>query len=206
MPDHGRPDRVGDELVPLAVPREEHRARAAAAIDLRDGVARVRLQLHFILHDAGRPQQAHDVGLCGFADAGEDFGGALTEEAGGADGLELLPHRARLHLDLRADAAAVVVQTEQRDAHGVVGVAAVIAQADDRPRAARDQQVRVVVAIEIGRDETARAPGPGDAPVPTPTAADASSKRPCDIPEHLTAVAFGAAKPVAARSIQPSLS
>ena len=149
--DDRRADGVGDELVALAVPGEEHRAGAAATIDLRDRVPRVRFQLHFVLDDAGRPQQAHDIGLRRLADAGKDLRRALCRVAGRRDGLELLPHRAGLHFDLRADAAPVVVQAEQRDADGVVGVAAVVAEDDRRLPGDRQQQVAVVVAIGISR-------------------------------------------------------
>src|SRR6478736_4456070 len=112
MADDRRADRVGDELEPAAVPREENRARAAAAIDLLDLVRRVRRELHFVLDDAGWPEQTDDI-------------------------------------DLRADAAAVVVQSGQRQANRVAGVAAVVSQTD-RPRdSIGDDEVGVVVAVEI---------------------------------------------------------
>src|SRR5262245_24828708 len=118
-------------------------------------MARARGELYLVLHDAGRPEQSDDVGLGGLADAREDLRGALAKVAGRRHGLELLPCRAGLDLDLRADAAAVVVQPCERDTDGMVRVAAIVADHDRRPGRLRGDQIGVVVLIEIARQERA---------------------------------------------------
>ncbi len=154
--DDGRADRVGDELEPGAVPREENRARAAAAIDLLDLVQRVRRELHFVLDDAGWPEQTDDIDLGRLSDAGQDLARVRPEEARRRGRLELLPDRAGLHFDFRADAAAVVVQSGQRQPNRVAGVAAVVSQTDRRRDGIGDDEVGVVVAVEVAGEHLAR--------------------------------------------------
>src|SRR5215831_11146854 len=56
-----RTDHVGNELILLTVPDPYDRTRTTAPVDLPNDVAASRRELNFILHDAGRPEQPHDV-------------------------------------------------------------------------------------------------------------------------------------------------
>jgi hypothetical protein len=119
----------------------------AGPIVLLDLVQRVRRELYFVLDDAGWPEQADDIDLGRLSDAGQDLACARSEEARRRNRLELLPDRAGLHFDLRADAGAVVVESGQRQPNRVTGVAAVVSQADGRRDGIGDDEVGVVVAI-----------------------------------------------------------
>ncbi len=77
-------DHVGEEFVFFAVPDEDDRAGAAAAVDFGDLLALQSPDLHFVLQDAGGPEQANHFGFALEAEAGDDFRGALTQVAGSA--------------------------------------------------------------------------------------------------------------------------
>ena len=87
-------DHVGEEFVFFAVPDEDDRAGAAAAVDFGDLLVLQRGNLHFVLQDAGGPEQADHFGFALEAEARDDFRGALTQVAGSACDFPLLLERA----------------------------------------------------------------------------------------------------------------
>ena len=65
-------DHVREEFVFFAVPDEDDRAGTSAAVDFGDLFVLVRGDLHFVLQDAGGPEQANHFGFALEAEAGDD--------------------------------------------------------------------------------------------------------------------------------------
>ncbi len=110
MADDAGADHVGDEFEFVAVPCEEDRAGAAAAIEFGDGLIFFGGEIYFILRDAGGPEEADDFGGFFVFEAGEDCGRVLAEVTGGAGDFPLLIESAGVHFDFCADGGFVVVE------------------------------------------------------------------------------------------------
>ena len=90
------------------------------------------------------------------AQSGKDFIRPLTEKAGSACHLPLLPVAIREDFHLGADGHFVIGQTSQGNSQGVVAVASFISQYNWSAAQLGDDQVRIPVAIEIGGNHRAR--------------------------------------------------
>jgi len=106
--DNSWSDHVGDEFVPAAVPNEEDGTRTAAAVELRYAVGGAGRELHFVLRNAGGPQQANDFGFLCAAQAGDYLRCTLPQVTRGAGHLPLLIERTSEDFDFRAKRTLIV--------------------------------------------------------------------------------------------------
>src|SRR5262249_28272616 len=67
--DNSSAEDVGHELISFSVPHEQSRTRTAATIYFRELGLLVRSDFDFVLEHTGRPEQTHDIGLLGLAEA-----------------------------------------------------------------------------------------------------------------------------------------
>ncbi len=153
MADDGGADDIGDEGVAGAVPGEEGGAGAAATVELGEdvglvfglGEGDVGLLIDLVLGDAGGPEKANEIGFVGRPEAGQDLGLA--------GGLPFLPEAVGEDLDLGADAGLVVGDALERNAEGVVAVAALVLEQKGGAVGLGDQEVGRAVVGEVGGEE-----------------------------------------------------
>src|SRR5262245_13665445 len=82
MADDAWTDHIGDEFVVFTVPNPHDWARTATPVDFTKEVTPARCKLNLILHDAGRPQEPHDVGFHCLIHARDDFPRILSQISG----------------------------------------------------------------------------------------------------------------------------
>ena len=139
--DDARSDDVGDEGELLAVPREEGGAGAAATVELAELQALGGGDVDLVLRDAGGPEEAHEVGLVGAAESGD--------EVLWRGDLPLLPHVVGEDFDLGAEGALVVGESFERDAQGVILAAAFVVEDGGCAVLLGDDEVGGSVAVDV---------------------------------------------------------
>ena len=156
MAHHRRADRVGHKLVLMAVPHKQHRAGTASAVGLFHGNHwRVR-QIDFVLQHAGGPQDAQQVNALRIAQSGQNLWRTLRLIPRGPGQFPLLPVSGGENLYLHAQSRLVVRKSGQIEAHGVIFVAAYVAQQHRRRVQLGHNQAGRAVARNIGGNQPAR--------------------------------------------------
>src|ERR1700719_1848407 len=115
MADDAGANHVGDEFVFAAIPGEEDRARASAAVELSERMKFFRGQIYFVLGNAGGPKQTHDFDIFFGAESGEDGCGILAKVTGSAGDFPFLIERARVNFHFCANGGFVVAERFQID-------------------------------------------------------------------------------------------
>ena len=141
--------------ISFAVPDEHHRTGTASPIDFLHEMTLSRRELDFVLRNSRRPQQPHDVGFSRFTDSGENLRCALSEVSGRRRHFPFLAKRAGKHFDLRADAAAIVVEPLKSQPQGTPPVAAVIAKQHGRTAVLCHEEIAVAIAVRIRSNQGA---------------------------------------------------
>ena len=154
--DDARADHIGDELVLLAIPREQRRTRTAAPVEFQERHRLVHRDVDLVLQHAGRPQHAHDVGVGVLAKSGENLRWPLAQIACAAGDFELLPQAVGENLDLRSQAGLIVGQALQVDAQRVVLVAALVVQDDRIAAQLRNDEIGRQIVVEVSGDQRTR--------------------------------------------------
>ena len=118
----------------------------------------VRRELHFVLHDAGRPEQTDDVGLASPVPRPARISGALwprkPDAATVSNFCQIAPACTSTFVPMPLRLS---FRPCQREPQGVVRVAAVVAQHDGRRRGASVTiEIGVAVAVEIAGEHRAR--------------------------------------------------
>src|SRR5260370_8957785 len=132
--DYAGTNHVGDEFILMAVPGKQNGAGTAAAVEFADAVFLFGDEVDFVLRNACWPEQTHDFDVMLGAEPGEDGRSVLATIARRALHFPLLVQRAGVNFDLGADAAFVVVQRLQVNAHPVVLIAALVSEQKRRCR------------------------------------------------------------------------
>ena len=128
MANHARADHVGDELVFLAIPCKQRRARAATAVELEERRRFVRRHVDLVLQHTGGPQHADDVGVVVLAQSGQNFRRPLAKIACATHDFEFLPSAVGEDLDLGSEASLVVSQAPKVNSQRMVLVATLVVQ------------------------------------------------------------------------------